>query len=73
MNLLMLNKKIMLDQDITTDVMHFLFIVLRIKDLCMFRVLLAHLQDVLHKRHLIYCVRVISVGCYQDWSGTVIE
>jgi hypothetical protein len=36
----------------------------------MFPALLAHLQEALHKRHLVYCVRVMSVGCYQDWSGT---
>jgi hypothetical protein len=36
----------------------------------MFRALLAHLKEALHKRHLVYCVRIISVGCYQDWSGT---
>jgi hypothetical protein len=28
----------------------------------MFQALLAHLQDSLHKRHLVYCVSVISVG-----------
>jgi hypothetical protein len=28
----------------------------------MFRALLSHPQKVLHKRHLVYCVR-ISVGC----------
>jgi hypothetical protein len=28
----------------------------------MFRALLAHPQEVLHKRHLVYCV-CISVGC----------
>jgi hypothetical protein len=28
----------------------------------MFRALLAHPQEALHKRHLVYCVRVISVG-----------
>jgi hypothetical protein len=33
-----------------------------IKDLYMFRALLAHLQYVLHKRHLVYCLRM-SVGC----------
>jgi hypothetical protein len=38
-----------------------------------FRALLAHPQEVLHKRHLVYCVRVMSVGCYQDWSGTGVE
>jgi hypothetical protein len=31
----------------------------------MFRSLLAHLQEALHKRYLVYCVRVMSVGCYQ--------
>jgi hypothetical protein len=29
----------------------------------MFRALLAHPQEVLHKQHLVYCVRVMSVGC----------
>jgi hypothetical protein len=29
----------------------------------MFRALLAHPQEALHKRHLVYCVRVMSVGC----------
>jgi hypothetical protein len=46
-----------------TNVMHFLFNLLRIKCLYMFRALLAHLQEALHKRHLVYCVRVMSVGC----------
>jgi hypothetical protein len=36
----------------------------------MFRALLAHPQKALHKRHLVYCVRVMSFGCHQDWSGT---
>jgi hypothetical protein len=35
----------------------------------MFRALLAHPLEELHKRHLVYHVGVISVGCYQDWSG----
>jgi hypothetical protein len=43
--------------------MHYLFNLLRIKGLYMFRALLAHPQEVLHKRHLVYCVRVMSVGC----------
>jgi hypothetical protein len=30
----------------------------------MFRALLAHPQEALQKRHLVYCVRVMSVGCY---------
>jgi hypothetical protein len=33
----------------------------------MFRALLAHPQEALHKRHLVYCVRLMSVGC-----GTVV-
>jgi hypothetical protein len=36
----------------------------------MFRALFAHFQEVMHKQHLVYCVRVISAGCYQGWSGT---
>jgi hypothetical protein len=35
----------------------------------MFLSLLAHLQKAQNKRHLVYCLRVMSVGCYQDWSG----
>jgi hypothetical protein len=34
----------------------------------MFQALLAHPQEVLHKRHLVYCVRIMSVGC-----GAVVE
>jgi hypothetical protein len=29
----------------------------------MFPALLAHPQEVMHKWHLVYCVRVMSVGC----------
>jgi hypothetical protein len=36
----------------------------------MFRALLAYLQEAVNKRNLVYCVLVMSVGCYQDWSGT---
>jgi hypothetical protein len=36
----------------------------------MFRELLAHPQEALHKRCLVYCARVMSVFCYQDWIGT---
>jgi hypothetical protein len=36
---------------------------LRIKGLYIFRALLAHLQEVLHKRHLVWYVRVMAVGC----------
>jgi hypothetical protein len=41
----------------------------------MFRALLAHPQDALHKRHLVYCVCVMSVGCTtiaftpQSWNS----
>jgi hypothetical protein len=46
-----------------TNVMHFLFGILRSKGLYMIRALLTHPQEVLHKQHLVYCVRVVSVGC----------
>jgi hypothetical protein len=46
-----------------------LFNLLRIKGLYMFRALLAHPQEVLHKRHLVYCVRIMSTGC----TGTEVE
>jgi hypothetical protein len=29
----------------------------------MFRALFSHLQEALHKRHLVYCVHIMSVGC----------
>jgi hypothetical protein len=29
----------------------------------MFRALLAHPQEALNKRHLVYCMRIMSVGC----------
>jgi hypothetical protein len=45
-----------------TNVMYFLFNLLRIKSLYMNRTLLAHPQEVLYKEHLVYCVRVMSVG-----------
>jgi hypothetical protein len=47
-----------------TNVMHFSFNLLRIKGLYMFRALLAHPQELIYKRHLGYCVRVMSVGCF---------
>jgi hypothetical protein len=46
-----------------TNVMHFLFSLLRINGLYMFRALLAHPQEAIHKRYLVYCVRIMSVGC----------
>jgi hypothetical protein len=57
-------------QNSESNVMHFLFSLLRIKRLYMFPVLLVYPQEALHKRHLVYCVRVMPVGFYQDWSGT---
>jgi hypothetical protein len=39
-----------------TNVMHFLFSLLRIKGLYAFRELLAHLQEALHKGNLVYCM-----------------
>jgi hypothetical protein len=44
-----------------TNVMHFLFNLLRLKGLYMFRALLAHPQEALHNRHLVYCVRATLV------------
>jgi hypothetical protein len=46
-----------------TNVMNFLFNLLRIKGIYMFRALISHPQEALNKRHLVYCVRVMSVGC----------
>jgi hypothetical protein len=43
--------------------MHFLFSLLKIKGLYMFRALLAHPQEALHKQHLVYCVCVMLVVC----------
>jgi hypothetical protein len=43
--------------------MPFLFNLLTIKGLYMFLALLAHLQEAQHERHLVYCVRVMSVDC----------
>jgi hypothetical protein len=45
------------------NVMHFLFSSLRIKGLYMFWALIVHPQEALHKQHLVYCIRVMSVGC----------
>jgi hypothetical protein len=46
-----------------TNVMHFIFCLLRIKGHYMFRELLADSQGSLRKWHLVYCVRVMSVRC----------
>jgi hypothetical protein len=60
----------MVNQYSKTNVMHLLLNLLRIKDLYIFRALLSHLQEALHKRNLVYGVRAMSVGSYQGWSGT---
>jgi hypothetical protein len=41
-----------------TSVLHLSFSLLRTKSLYLFRALLAHPLEVLHKRHLVYCVRM---------------
>jgi hypothetical protein len=46
-----------------TTVMHFSFSLLRNKGLYVFRALLAHPQETLHKRHLVYYVRIVSLDC----------
>jgi hypothetical protein len=56
-----------------TNVMHFLFNVLRNKGLYMFRALLVHSQEALYKRHLVHCVRVMSVGCTRFGVGSPLE
>jgi hypothetical protein len=48
---------------VSETMMHFLFNLLRIKGLYMFQALLAHLQELLNKQHLVYCAHVKSVGC----------
>jgi hypothetical protein len=45
------------------NTINFLFSLLKIKGLVVFLALLAHPQEALDKRHLVYCVRVVSVGC----------
>jgi hypothetical protein len=43
--------------------MQFLLNLLRMKGLYMFLALLTHPQEALHKRHLVYCVCIMSVDC----------
>jgi hypothetical protein len=52
-----------------TNVIHFLFSLLRIKGLYMIRALLAQLQEALHKRHGILRACYVS-WLHQDWIGT---
>jgi hypothetical protein len=63
LNLIFSCPNIAVYQHSETNVMHFLFILLKIKGLYIFRELIAHLQEALHKRHLVYCLRVMSVCC----------
>jgi hypothetical protein len=53
--------------------MRILFSLLGINGLYMVRALPAHPQEVLHKRNLVYCVRVMSVGYtrIEDASSTL--
>jgi hypothetical protein len=44
-------------------VIHISLNLLKIKGLHMFRALLAHPQEAPHKRHLVYCVRIMPIGC----------
>jgi hypothetical protein len=46
-----------------TNVMYILCYLLRIQGLYIFQALPAHPQEVLYTRHLVYCMRVKSVGC----------
>jgi hypothetical protein len=56
------------NQHSETNVMHFLFNLLRIKGLYMFRALLAHHQEELHRRHLVYCDKISSINPTSDKS-----
>jgi hypothetical protein len=44
-------------------VTHFSLNLFKNQGLYIFRALLAHPQEALHKLHLVFCVRVMSVGC----------
>jgi hypothetical protein len=46
-----------------TNVMHFSFNILRIKGPYMFRALLAHPREAVHKRRVVYCVCIMEVDC----------
>jgi hypothetical protein len=54
-----------------TNVMHFSFNLLVIKGLYIFRALLAHPQDAMYRRYLVYCVRVMSVDCTRHHDGFI--
>jgi hypothetical protein len=46
-----------------TNVMHFSFNLLRIKASTFFEHYITHPQEALNKRRLVYCIRIMSVGC----------
>jgi hypothetical protein len=48
----------------------FVFSLLCINSLYMLQALLAHLQEVLLQQQSVYCVCIMSAGCYQGWSST---
>jgi hypothetical protein len=56
-----------------TSVMRFIFNLSRMKSLYMFRALLAHPQEALNKQHLVYCVRVMSVGCTKIGTPILVQ
>jgi hypothetical protein len=47
--------------------MHYYINLLRIKSLYMCRALLAHPQEALHERRLVYCMRIMSAAV--PWHG----
>jgi hypothetical protein len=53
----------MVNQYGKTNVSHFFFQFVKNQGLYMCRALLAHPQDSLHKRQLVFRMRVMSVGC----------
>jgi hypothetical protein len=53
----------LINQHNETNVMHLSLNLLRIKGMILFRALLAYPQETLHKRTLVYCVRIMSDGC----------
>jgi hypothetical protein len=51
-----------------TSVMHVLLNLLTIKCLYMFRALMGHPQEVLHIRHLVYCVSVCQLAARTQYT-----
>jgi hypothetical protein len=63
-------EKVVEHQHIKTNVMHFLFNLLRIKGLYMFRALLDHLQEALAQTVLGILLACYVIWLHQDWNGT---